>query len=137
MIYIVSMGPQSIGKFNTGIKIKLPQNTYGRIASRSGLVVRANVAVQAGVIDPDYTGTIQVILHNFGNKPYVVQKGDRIAQLILERFEAPSVIMKSKLETTNRGDRGLGSTGFGQHVSQINSMVSAMEQSDCSLQACN
>ena len=71
--------PSGTMGFDTGIAITPPPQTYGRIASRSGLVAKHNVETKAGVIDADYTGTLRVILHNFGSKPYTVEKGDRIA----------------------------------------------------------
>ena len=74
----MTISPDSLGKVNTRIKVRLYQGTYGRIASRSGLVLRHKINTQGGVIDPDYTGCIQVLLHNFGKMPFEVHKGDRI-----------------------------------------------------------
>ena len=98
--------------FDTGIAIKPPQGTYGRIASRSGLAVKHNIETKAGVIDPDYTGTLKVVLHNFGNTAYTVNKGDRIAQLILENFTSAELQPTNTFQETDRGDKGFGSTGF-------------------------
>ena len=111
--------PNCVARINTGIKIQLPPHTYGRIASRSGLVVKQNITTEGGVIDPDYTGDIQVILHNFGNSEYHVHQGDRIAQLILERFESPLVSTTDKIRETTRGDLGFGSTGLSEMDSDI------------------
>ena len=63
----------------TGIAIQLSHNTYGRIASRSGLTVRHRLATNAGVIDSDYRGEVKVVLVNQGDQPYQVEQGDRIA----------------------------------------------------------
>ena len=71
--------PQQIGVIDTGIATKFPPNTYGRVAGRSGLAVKNYIDVKGGVIDPDYTGTIKVIIHNFGNEPFHIQKHDHIA----------------------------------------------------------
>ena len=92
----------SIAKFDTGIKIQLPPGTYGRIASRSGMVLKHNINVQGGVIDPDYTGTLQVLLYNFGSKQYTVQKGDRIAQLILEKYSTPTITVGTAMHETGK-----------------------------------
>ena len=58
--------PDSFRKVDTGIRVRVPEGIYGRIASRSGLVLCHKVNTQGGVIDPDYTGCIEVLLHNFG-----------------------------------------------------------------------
>ena len=96
----------------TGLSIKVPEGTYGRIAPRSGLAVRNGIQVGAGVIDSDYTGEIKVVLFNSDpNKSFVINPGDRIAQLILEKIECPEVEEVSDLTSTDRGDGGFGSTG--------------------------
>ena len=66
----------------TGLAMALPPDCYGRIAPRSGLALKKFIDVGAGVIDSDYRGEIGVILFNFGNKDFVVNMGDKIAQLI-------------------------------------------------------
>ena len=68
------------------------------------------MAVNAGVIDADYTREIKVILVNLGNKEYKIHKGDRIAQLIVERIASEEAILVEKLETTERGTKGFGSS---------------------------
>jgi dUTP pyrophosphatase len=95
----------------TGIAISIPDGLYGRVAPRSGLAVKHCIDVGAGVIDPDYTGEIKVVLFNHGDKDFEVKKGDRIAQLILERCETPMVKEIGLLEETLRGSDGFGSTG--------------------------
>ena len=67
----------------TGITIVLPDGVYGRVAPRSGLAVKHCINVGAGVIDPDYTGEIKVVLFNHGEADFEIKKGDRIAQLVL------------------------------------------------------
>lgn len=95
----------------TGIKIKIPDNVYGRIAPRSGLSLRG-ICVGAGVIDSDYRGEVGVVLYNHASSPYVVKTGNRIAQLILEHIDTPDVKVVSALsEDTERGSHGYGSTG--------------------------
>ena len=95
----------------TGIAIVLPVGVYGRVAPRSGLAVKYGIQVGAGVIDPDYTGEIKVVLFNHGDKDFEVKKGDRVAQLILERCETPEVEEVGAVEETERGAGGFGSTG--------------------------
>ena len=95
----------------TGITVVLPTGVYGRVAPRSGLAVKHCIDVGAGVIDPDYTGEIKVVLFNHGENDFEIKKGDRIAQLILERCETPPIEEISIIEDTERGDGGFGSTG--------------------------
>ena len=95
----------------TGITIVLPSSVYGRVAPRSGLAVKHCINVGAGVIDPDYTGEIKVVLFNHGEKDFEIKKGDRIAQLILERYETPPIEEINIVEDTERGSGGFGSTG--------------------------
>lgn len=95
----------------TGITVVLPEGVYGRVAPRSGLAVKHCINVGAGVIDPDYTGEIKVILFNHGLKDFEIKKGDRIAQLVLERCETPPIEEINIIEDTERGSGGFGSTG--------------------------
>ena len=69
----------------TDISMACPEGTYGRIAPRSGLAWKKFIDVGAGVVDADYRGDVGVILFNFGDEDFVVNPGDRVAQLILEK----------------------------------------------------
>ena len=73
--------------------------------------MKNGIQVGAGVIDPDYTGELKVLLFNHGSKDLEVKMGDRVAQLILERCETPPVEEIGLLQETIRGDGGFGSTG--------------------------
>jgi len=109
--YVVLPGRRVV--VSTGISIKLPAGTYGRIAPRSGLAVKHGLDTLAGVIDPDYTGEIKVVLQNLDTaQPFVIRPGYRIAQLILEKFEVVDVVETTPPEATERGEAGFGSTGY-------------------------
>lgn len=95
----------------TDLAISLPYNCYGRIASRSGLALNNFIEVAGGVIDQDYTGNVGVILYNHSNEDFVVQKGDKIAQLICEVIVYPTVCEIFETEKTERSANGFGSTG--------------------------
>tara|TARA_R110002153_G_scaffold183987_5_gene337208 strand:- start:264 stop:689 length:426 start_codon:yes stop_codon:yes gene_type:complete len=95
----------------TGLGFQLPNGVYGRVAPRSGLTVKHGVHIGAGVIDPDYMGEVKVAMFNLGLEPVEFKKGDRIAQLILERCEVPDVLEVDILVSTSRGEGGFGSTG--------------------------
>ncbi len=105
-----TLNPWSRGVINTDITIQIPAGTYGRIAGRSGLALKG-LTVAGGVIDGDYRGNIGIILYNLSDEEFRVNSGDRIAQLILEKIETLEVIQVQEIETTNRGEKGFGSTG--------------------------
>ena len=94
----------------TGIAIGLPHDTYGRIAPRSGLAVKHRLTTNAGVIDSDYRGEVKVVLANLGDQPYRVEKGDRIAQLIIEKIDNRELQEVTQLDDTERGDQGFRSS---------------------------
>ena len=96
----------------TGLQIALPSGCYGRIAPRSGLTIKKFIDVGAGVVDTDYRGEVGVILFNFLDSDFIVNMGDRIAQLILEKIKTPVVKELDSLGGTDRGDKGFGSTGM-------------------------
>ena len=96
--------------FPLDIAIRCPINCYTRVAPRSGLTVKKNITCMAGVIDPDYTGNVGVVLHNFGDQPQQVKQGDKIAQLIFEMVKTPKIKQVDILDATDRGENGFGST---------------------------
>ena len=102
---------QSHTLVSTGLGFQLPNGVYGRIAPLSGLTVKHGIHIGAGVIDPDYMGEVKVAMFNLGLRPVEFKKGDRIAQLILERCEVPDVLEVDILVSTSRGESGFGSTG--------------------------
>eukprot|EP01031_Cornospumella_fuschlensis_P033825 gene33826-40926_t len=95
----------------TDLAIAIPPNTYARIAPRSGLAVKNFIDVGAGVVDYDYRGNVGVVLFNHAEEDFVVKRGDRIAQLILERICMAEVEEVEELASTDRGAGGFGSTG--------------------------
>lgn len=96
---------------STGIEIELPMGTVGRIASRSGLSVKCNVEVGAGWIDSDYRGTLMVELKNLSSRPFKIDQGDRIAQLVILPVVDAEIRVVTGLNETERGASGFGSTG--------------------------
>jgi len=108
--YVIMPGRRVV--VSTGISVRLPPGTYGRIAPRSGLAVKHGLDTLAGVVDPDYTGEIKVVLQNLDSvQPFIIRPGYRIAQLILEKFETVETIEVPDLPVTERGADGFGSTG--------------------------
>ena len=109
----VILGPGHLVCVPTGIAIKVPPGTYGRIAPLSGISVKHNIHVGAGVIDSDYTGEIKVVLYNNGKDAVEFKAFDRIAQLVLEKIEIAEVHEVLELGETRLwiGYQSLGETG--------------------------
>ena len=103
--------PQKCVLIKTGLAITVPPGTYGRIAPRSGFSWKTGSIVGAGVIDQDYTGEVKILIHNVGDKCIEINKGDRIAQLIIEKISFPEIFEVIDLNDTERGTNGFGSTG--------------------------
>ena len=95
---------------DTGVHIELPHGTFGNIMSKSGLNKKHGITV-TGVIDEGYTGSIGVVLHCEGIKPVHFLTGDSIAQLVVQPVLYPTFERVEKLEETDRGNGGFGSTG--------------------------
>ena len=94
------------------IIMEIPPTHYGRIAPRSSLAYKHCIDVMAGVIDSDFRGNVGVILINHSKEnDYIVEEGDKIAQIIFERIDIPKFIEKEELGETKRGEGGFGSTG--------------------------
>eukprot|EP01066_Platyproteum_vivax_P008601 Platyproteum_vivax@DN3640_c0_g1_i2.p1 len=105
--------PHGKGIVPTGLCIALPEGTYGRVAPRSGLAAKKHIDVGAGVIDVDYRGEVGVVLFNLDPKEkFEIKKGDRIAQLIVEKCLLAQIEEVSVLDQTVRGAGGFGSTGL-------------------------
>lgn len=96
----------------TGLSIELPPGFEAQIRPRSGLALRHAITLPnaPATIDPGYRGEIRVILLNLGREPYRVQKGDRIAQMVIARYEAIEWV-EAELGETRRGAGGFGSSG--------------------------
>jgi len=107
---VIKAGGKGIVK--TDLSVACPEGTYARIAPRSGLAVKKFIDVGAGVVDADYRGPVGVVLFNFGDEDFVVEKGDRVAQLILEKISMADAVEVEELADTERGAGGFGSTGI-------------------------
>jgi dUTP pyrophosphatase len=106
----IVLEPLSRCKVNTAIALTPPAGYYGQILSRSGLAANHNIDCLAGVIDPDYTGPLMVLLQNSGRSPYHIHQGDKIAQLVFLAMATPVLQIAEQLKTTERTDQGFGST---------------------------
>lgn len=97
----------------TGLQIAVPRGFEAQIRPRSGLALKQGIFVlnSPGTIDADYRGEVLIILANFGNQPFVVARGDRVAQLVLTRLVRATCYECESLPETERGERGFGHTG--------------------------
>lgn len=105
---VVPAGGSAI--IDTGVHIELPNGTAGFLKSKSGLNVKYGITSE-GVIDVGYTGSIVCKLYNNSNDDYKVKCGDKITQLVIVKIETPSINIVDKLDETERGEGGFGSTG--------------------------
>jgi len=99
----------------TGFAIELPEGYEAQVRPRSGLAIRDQIGLlnAPGTIDSDYRGEIKVVLTNFGRAPFVVRRGDRIAQMIVGRYSRVEWSEAEALNSTDRGTGGFGHTGVG------------------------
>ncbi|TDX46620.1 dUTP pyrophosphatase [Orenia marismortui] len=99
--------------FKTGIAISLEEGYMGKVAPRSGLALKHGITVlnAEGTIDPGYRGEIGIVLINHGKEAFRVNKGDRIAQLIVQKYETVEWEEVEQLSDSKRGEGGYGHTG--------------------------
>jgi len=109
----VTLEPLERRIIHTGLKIALPEGYEAQIRPRSGLAAKYGITVlnSPGTIDADYRGEIGVILINLSNTSFTIQSGDRIAQLVIAKFEQIDWLPMDELSDTKRGEGGFGSTG--------------------------
>ncbi len=95
----------------TGIRIALPEGHVGLIWPRSGMAVKHGIDCGAGVIDSQYRGEVKVLLFNHSDGEHFIKKGDRIAQLLIQKVETVEFLPVDDLDATDRSGNGFGSTG--------------------------
>ncbi|PKM53979.1 Deoxyuridine 5'-triphosphate nucleotidohydrolase [Petrocella atlantisensis] len=98
----------------TGLKIALPDSYEAQIRPRSGLAFKHGISLvnTPGTIDADYRGEIKIIMINFGEEDFTIRRGDRIAQMVINRIEQINWALTDTLEETTRGTGGFGHTGM-------------------------
>jgi len=98
---------------STGIRLAIPEGYEGQVRPRSGLALRNGISIvnSPGTIDFDYRGVVQVILINLSDEPFTIQRGDRIAQLVIAPTLCANLVEADSLPETTRGDGGFGHTG--------------------------
>ena len=111
----LELGPGDRALIPTGLQIALPPGFEAQVRPRSGLAIKHGVTVlnTPGTIDADYRGEIKVILINHGKEPFTIERGMRIAQMVIEKHEHIEWKVVESLDETERGEGGFGSTGTG------------------------
>ncbi|OSS42865.1 Deoxyuridine 5'-triphosphate nucleotidohydrolase [Desulfurella amilsii] len=111
-IETLDLGINEIKLVSTGLAVEIPQGFEGQIRPRSGLALKGVTVLNTpGTIDSDYRGEIKIILANFGKEYFHIQKGDRIAQLVIVPVVKVYVAETKEFNYTERGSNGFGSTG--------------------------
>lgn len=111
----ITLQPSERTLVPTGIQMALPPGYEAQIRPRSGLALKHGITVlnSPGTIDADYRGELKVLLVNLGNQPFVIERGMRIAQMVVARFVQIQLHEVNELPGSERGEGGFGSTGTG------------------------
>jgi len=106
--------PEEIKLVPTGIQISIPPGYEGQVRPRSGLALKHGISIvnSPGTIDADYRGEVGVILINLGKKDFLIRRGDRIAQLVINKIDRADLVYVDKLAKTSRNAGGFGHTGL-------------------------
>lgn len=109
----IALEPSDRALVPTGLVIELPPGYEAQVRPRSGLALKHGVTLlnTPGTIDADYRGEVKVLMINFGAETFLIERGDRIAQLVVAPVSHVEVVAVEELGTTSRGSGGFGSTG--------------------------
>lgn len=110
----VTIQPGEWATISTGLRLEIPEGYEGQVRPRSGLAARAGITClnAPGTIDSDYRGVVHVVLVNHGREPFVVNRGDRIAQLVIAPVVKARFVEAPSLGDTSRGSGGFGHSGL-------------------------
>lgn len=95
----------------TGVKMEIPEGYVGLIWDKSGLALNDGIKTMAGVVDSGYRGEIKIVLINLSNQDFEIKKGQKIAQMLIQKIEHPEIEIVEFLSESGRGEGGFGSTG--------------------------
>jgi len=109
----VTLPPGGWKLVSAGIRVSVPEGHEAQVRPRSGLAFKHGIGVlnAPGTVDSDYRGVVSVILFNFGKEPFLIRRGDRIAQMVITKFVKAEWIESDELDDTERKSGGFGSTG--------------------------
>lgn len=109
----ITIKPMQRMLVRTGLFMEIPEGFEGQVRARSGLAIKKGIGLvnSIGTIDSDYRGEIMVPLINFGSEDFIINDGDRIAQMVIVRYEKVDIVGIKELSETERGEGGFGHTG--------------------------
>ena len=109
----VTLNPGEIRLIPTGLAVSIPLGCEGQVRPRSGLALKHGIGMvnAPGTIDSDYRGEIGIILINWGREPFIIKRGDRIAQMLITRVYRAHITEVRNLDSTERGEGGFGHSG--------------------------
>ena len=113
-IYSISdycIEPWTFCAVDTGIAMEIPVGYVGLVWDKSGVAIKNGIKILGGVVDASYRGEIKIGLVNLSDKNYVINKGDKVAQMLIQKFESPEIIEATELSDSERGAGAFGSTG--------------------------
>ena len=104
--------PDSRAVISTGLQMQIPKGYYGQISPQSGLALKNGIVAFNGTVDSGYLGVVYVLLFNFSSEDFLVEKGNRIAQMIFKKCENVSFSFGNLFFDSERGVKGFGSSGL-------------------------
>jgi len=122
----VSLMPMKQKAVKTGLKIKIPDGHVGLIRDRAGIISEMNVHTVAGTFDPDYRGEVSIMVVNFGDEEVEIEKGMRIAQIIILPVTKVGIKIVKSLSETKRGSKSFGSTGIKEKLKAFNKLANEL-----------
>lgn len=96
----------------TGLSFEVPDGFVGLVWDKSGIALKSGIKTMAGVLDSGYRGELKIVLVNLSKEAYNIKKGDKIAQMLIQKVERPEIVEVAELSDTSRGAGGFGSTGL-------------------------
>ena len=108
----VVLAPNERKLISTGVSMAIPEGFVGLVWDKSGLAAKHGLKTMAGVIDSGYRGEVRILVHNLSQNDYVVGKGSKIAQMLIQAVEQKEIVEVEELSETERGTGGFGSTGI-------------------------
>lgn len=108
----ITVEPGKILACGTGVAVAIPVGYVGLIWDKSGVAFNGGIKTMGGVIDSSYRGEIKIILTNLSNKAYIINKGDKVAQMLIQKVEVSEIEEVQELDDTERGEGRFGSTGI-------------------------
>ncbi len=107
----ITLKPGERAQVKTGIALSVPLGYVGLIWDKSGISHKRGLKTLGGVIDHGYTGEVFVGIYNTDTDPQVFEVGDKVAQILIQKFDHPEIVEVDSLQESERGARGIGSTG--------------------------